>query len=96
VICGLRTIITGIFLGPKPTWNTYWTWIHAYGDDHRVGLPAYLLFCNAGSTSAHAHGLRRAVLLGVPLTFYNARLFRPIHPSSWQNADAQGAPAWAP
>jgi heme exporter protein C len=96
-ICGLGTIVTGIFWA-KPTWNTYWTW------DPRLTTAtitvllyvAYLLFRN-GIDSRHARarfGNIYAVFafLSLPLTFYSARWFRSIHPVvfSADNPDGQG------
>jgi len=98
VICGLGTIITGMFWA-KPTWNTYWTWDPRLTTSTITVLVylAYLLFRNGidDRRTRARFGSIYAVLafLSVPLTFYSARLFRSIHPVVYgnENADAQGA-----
>lgn len=97
-ICGMGTIITGIFWA-KPTWNTYWTW------DPRLTTAtitvllyiAYLLFRNGidGRATRARFGSIYALVafLSLPLTFYSARWFRSIHPvvfDSSGNPDEQG------
>lgn len=97
VICGLGTIITGMFWA-KPTWNTYWTWDPRLTTSTITVLVylAYLLFRNGiDDRRARARfGSIYAILafLSVPLTFYSARLFRSIHPVVYgnENMDAQG------
>jgi heme exporter protein C len=96
-LCGLGTIITGIFWA-KPTWNTYWTW------DPRLTTAtitvliyvAYLLFRN-GIDDRRTRALFSSIyalfaFLSVPLTYFSARWFRSIHPVvfSGENAEAQG------
>ncbi len=97
VICGLGTIITGMFWA-KPTWNTYWTWDPRLTTSTITVLVylAYLLFRNGidNRQTRARFGSIYAVLafLSVPLTFYSARLFRSIHPVVYgnENPDAQG------
>ncbi len=97
VICGLGTIITGMFWA-KPTWNTYWTWDPRLTTSTITVLVylAYLLFRNGidDRRTRARFGSIYAILafLSVPLTFYSARLFRSIHPVVYgsENADAQG------
>ncbi len=96
-ICGLGTIVTGIFWA-KPTWNTYWTW------DPRLTTAtitvllyvAYLLFRN-GIDNRHTRARFGSIyalfaFLSLPLTYYSARWFRSIHPVvfSGDNPEAQG------
>ncbi len=96
-ICGLGTIVTGIFWA-KPTWNTYWTW------DPRLTTAtitvllyiAYLLFRNGidnRRTRARFGSIYALfAFLSLPLTYYSARWFRSIHPVvfSGDNPEAQG------
>jgi len=96
-ICGLGTIVTGIFWA-KPTWNTYWTW------DPRLTTAtitvllyiAYLLFRNGidnRQTRARFGSIYALfAFLSLPLTYYSARWFRSIHPVvfSGDNPEAQG------
>lgn len=97
VICGLGTIITGMFWA-KPTWNTYWTWDPRLTTSTITVLVylAYLLFRNGidDRRTRARFGSIYAILafLSVPLTFFSARLFRSIHPVVYgsENADAQG------
>lgn len=97
VICGLGTIITGMFWA-KPTWNTYWTWDPRLTTSTITVLVylAYLLFRNGidNRQTRARFGSIYAILafLSVPLTFYSARLFRSIHPVVYgnENPDAQG------
>lgn len=97
VICGLGTIVTGMFWA-KPTWNTYWTWDPRLTTSTITVLVylAYLLFRNGidNRQTRARFGSIYAVLafLSVPLTFYSARLFRSIHPVVYgnENPDAQG------
>ena len=96
-ICGLGTIITGMFWA-KPTWNTYWTWDPRLTTSTITVLVyiAYLLFRNGiDNRQARARfGSIYAILafLSVPLTFYSARWFRSIHPVVFgnENPEAQG------
>ncbi len=97
VVCGLGTIITGMFWA-KPTWNTYWTWDPRLTTSTITVLVylAYLLFRNGidNRQTRARFGSIYAILafLSVPLTFYSARLFRSIHPVVYgnENPDAQG------
>ncbi|MCB0021749.1 MAG: cytochrome c biogenesis protein CcsA [Caldilinea sp.] len=97
VICGLGTIVTGMFWA-KPTWNTYWTWDPRLTTSTITVLVylAYLLFRNGidNRQTRARFGSIYAILafLSVPLTFYSARLFRSIHPVVYgnENPDAQG------
>ena len=97
VICGLGTIVTGMFWA-KPTWNTYWTWDPRLTTSTITVLVylAYLLFRNGidNRQTRARFGSIYAILafLSVPLTFYSARLFRSIHPVVFgnENPDAQG------
>lgn len=97
VVCGLGTIITGMFWA-KPTWNTYWTWDPRLTTSTITVLVylAYLLFRNGidNRQTRARFGSIYAILafLSVPLTFYSARLFRSIHPVVYgnENPGAQG------
>ncbi|HRW45920.1 MAG TPA: cytochrome c biogenesis protein CcsA [Caldilinea sp.] len=97
VVCGLGTIITGMFWA-KPTWNTYWTWDPRLTTSTITVLVylAFLLFRNGidNRQTRARFGSIYAILafLSVPLTFYSARLFRSIHPVVYgnENPDAQG------
>ena len=98
VVCGLGTIITGMFWA-KPTWNTYWTWDPRLTTSTITVLVyiAYLLFRNGidNRRTRARFGSIYAILafLSVPLTFFSARFFRSIHPVVFgnENPDAQGS-----
>ncbi len=96
-VCGLGTIITGIFWA-RPTWNTFWTW------DPRLTTAtitvllyiAYLLFRN-GIDNRRTRALFGSIyalfaFLSVPLTYFSARWLRSIHPVIFgsTNPEAQG------
>jgi heme exporter protein C len=90
VICGMGTILTGMFWA-KPTWNTYWTWDPRLTTSTITVLVylAYLLFRNGiddRRTRARFSSIYAILaFLSVPLTFYSARWFRSIHPVVYGN-----------